>query len=288
MSHIRTTLNPGHSQQRHEGLLFGMVLLSSVLGLSAHADLAIETETARLPPKGSISVGAAFEFQTDANHGHEYASPLAVEYGISNRLEALIEPVPYTSIRPRGVSGATGFGDIEGTLTYLLRSETRSRPAFAVAGEIKVPTARNIQIGTGKLDYRLYAVASKRVGSVDLHANLGYNIIGAPSGVKTRNPLDVEVAAEWFINRKFDLFAEATYVGSSFTALGGTAASAASTPQAGDGGDGPGVAPDVAGKEVVGSVGIRTHLSSRTDLFGSFSYDNRHAKLFRTGVSLKF
>jgi hypothetical protein len=53
--------------------------------------LAIETETARLPPQGGFSVSAAFEFQT-APEGEEYAVPLAFEYGILDGLEVMVEP----------------------------------------------------------------------------------------------------------------------------------------------------------------------------------------------------
>jgi len=38
--------------------------------------------------------------------------------------------------------------------------------------------------------------------------------------------------------------------------------------------------------EAAGSV--RFHLTQNLDLFGTFSYDNNDAKLFRTSISLKF
>ena len=56
---------------------------------------------------------------------------MAVEYGITNRLELLLEPVPYTAIRPKAGAHATGGGDLEATATYLVRRETSrgSRPS---------------------------------------------------------------------------------------------------------------------------------------------------------------
>ena len=48
----------------------------------------------------------------------------------------------YTAIRPNGAHGATGIGDVEGTLTYRFLRERRVLPALAAAAEIKVPTAK--------------------------------------------------------------------------------------------------------------------------------------------------
>jgi hypothetical protein len=39
---------------------------------------------------------------------------------------------------------------------------------------------------------------------------------------------------------------------------------------------------------LVGSVGVRAHTTRHIDVFGSFSYDNNNAKLFRTGVTVKY
>ena len=244
----------------------------------ARADQALETETARLLEPGHLQLGTALEFQTSPN-GEEYAIPMAIEFGLLKNLELMIEPVAFTSIQPRSGRAANGAGDLESSLAYLVFDERRILPAMALAGEVKFPTAQNLQIGSGEFDYRLYLIASKRIGPVDLHFNVGYNIIGQPPGVHTQNPIDLELAGEWFVNEKFDLFAEVTYTGSSGSSF-----------DAGEGTDpgGGGVTSEISGKEIVGSVGVRAHLTRRLDLFGSFSYDNNNAKLIRTGITLKF
>jgi hypothetical protein len=250
-----------------------VLVLLIAAGSNARADLALETESARLLEPGHYEFGTAFEFQTSRN-GEEYALPMAFEAGLYKHLELMIEPVPFTSIHPSKGKSATGIGDVEATVTYLVLEEKGALPAMGLAAEVKFPTARDFRIGSREFDYRLYFVASKRVGPVDLHFNIGYNIIGQPPGTTTQNPIDVEFAGEWFINDRFDLFAEVTYVGSSARAGEGDSAGA--------------TAAEVAGEEIVGSTGVRFHLSSRTDIFGSFSYDNKDAKLFRTGVTLHF
>jgi hypothetical protein len=255
----------------------------------ARADLALETETARVVAPGRFELSSAFEFQ-NASDGQEYAVPMAFEFGVIDRLEVLIEPVAFTSIQHKSTSPASGLGDLEATATYLVLKENDPLPAIAFAGEVKFPTATNRQIGSGKYDYRLYAIASKRIGDFDLHFNLGYNIIGAPKGSRTQNPIDAEFGFEWFLNPKFDLFGEVTYVGSSIGAssIASESGNRSRDRAAGEGTGGALVTSEVAGVEIVGSLGVRYHLTPTIDVFGSFSYDNNDAKLFRTGITFKF
>ena len=146
---------------------------------SVQADLALETETARVLKPGQVEFGTAFEFQT-AFDGKEYAVPGFIEFGVLPHLEALIEPVAVVFIRPTPGPAATDIGDLETTLTYLVLEEKKYVPALALAGEVKFPTATNFAVGSGEYDYRIYGIASKRLGNVAVHFNLGYNIIGSP------------------------------------------------------------------------------------------------------------
>jgi hypothetical protein len=250
---------------------------------TARADLALETETARLLPQGRFELSMAAEWQT-SSQGQEFALPLALSVGVLDRMELLVEPVPFTSIQPNSGKPANGLGDTEVTLQYLLLDEQTYLPAVAAAFEVKIPTARNLQIGTKEFDYRVYAIASKRVGDFDLHVNVGYTFVGEPQGVRTKDPIDAAFAVEWFINPKYDLFAEVTYVASS---LASGAGGGGETPDLG-GAVSEVLTAEVGGEEIVGSAGVRYHVTSDFDVFGSFSYDNKDEKLFRLGASWRF
>ena len=89
-----------------------------------------------------MKIGGAFELQT-SDQGKEYAAPLLLEFGLFDRLELAAEPVFYTSIKPNTGLSATGIGDLELTLSYLLFKEKKTMPAISIAGEIKIPTAKN-------------------------------------------------------------------------------------------------------------------------------------------------
>lgn len=246
-----------------------MAIACVLIALPALAQQPLETETARLPPAGTLLVAGTFEYQT-SNQGSERAAPLAFELGVTDRLAILAEPVLYTSIKPSGGSAARGVGDFEVTGQYLFREEGGGVPALALGAEVKFPTARNTLIGTGKTDFTPYLIASKRLGAYDMHANIGYSFVGKPAGMPVQNTWNFALAAERHLTTKFDFVGEVL------------AATAAST--AGDGENSP-TAPEVAGAEVVGMLGARYALMARTWVTFGVTYDNTGAVLFRPGLT---
>ena len=253
--------------------LFATMSLGA-LATACHAQ-ALETETARFLRKGTYELGSAFEFQT-SKEGIERAVPLALEYGLTDRFSMLVEPVAYTAIRPKRSAQATGPGDLEVTAFYLLRAEAPGVPALAVAAEVKLPTAKERLIGTGQTDYAAYAIASKRTGRFDSHANLGYNINGQPVGVTLVNTFSGALATEFHLSNTVELFGEVL----------GTTSSAGE-----GGGDNPAnpsvVAPEAAGGELVGTAGVGVSPVPHLLLSMGLSYDNNHALLLRPGVAFR-
>ena len=113
----------------------------------------------------------AGEYQ-HSSEGSEFSLPFAAEVGLTPRLTLLIEPTPYVSIHKKGLTDVHGVGDTEITATFLAVEEKEILPAIAFGAEVKLPTARNSRIGTKAIDFAFYAIASKRVGRIDLHATL--------------------------------------------------------------------------------------------------------------------
>ena len=264
---------------------FLLIGLTGILWLrqeSAQADLSLETETARLLEPGHFGVSMAYEYQF-ARAGHESAVPLALEVGLLPRLELLLEPTTYVGIFPRGGKSAQGLGDMEATLTFLAFREQTNFPAIALAGEVKFPTARNLSIGTRAYDYTPYLIMSKRFGDLDLHANVSYTFLGQPPGANVKDTWTFSFAGEYTLHRKWDVFVEIMYTTSArgSSSKGGGA-------EGGAGGEGGGARAEIAGVELIGTVGLRHHFNSHLDLFGSASFDNAHATLLRTGLTFKF
>jgi hypothetical protein len=237
----------------------------------------LETETARPIGAGVFEVSAAGEFQM-SREGKENATPTALEVGLTHRLELLVEPVFYTAIRPKKGLQATGPGDLETTLTYLVASERKLAPAVAVAGEVKFPTAHNTLIGTGKTDYTAYLMASKQFGRFDTHADLGYTIVGQPAGVKLNNLASFAVAVEYRVTQTLQVVSEV---------LGNTSA-LTETNDAIKGANESVVTPEASGGELVGTIGARYFLHSNIALCLGVSFDNSHAVLFAPGLLCRF
>jgi len=255
-------------------------VLAGLLAITATAlcaGLPLETESARLNPNNTFSLSAAAEFQT-SREGTERATPLAFEYGLTNRLEVLVEPVFYTAIRPSKGANATGMGDLEVTLNYLMHREESTLPAIAIAGEVKVPTAKNMQIGTGKADYTGYLIASKRFRQFDTHVNLGYTIVGQPAGQTLNNLFSYAAAIEYRLSTTWDIVTEAY----------GNTSTLVETQDAVNGVGESTVTPEASGGELVGMVGGRYRVSAHFLFAFGVSYDNSNALLFVPGLEYRF
>lgn len=262
---------------RRMRLAIGVGLGIAVSGVTTPAAAQIlETETARPLGRGVFEASGNFEYQT-SSEGHEAAVPFAVEYGVTDRLEVLVEPVAYTAIRPKVGAQATGVGDVEATVTYLASSETSGAPAFALAAEVKFPTAGNTLIGTGKTDIAGYLIGSKRWKRLDTHANVSYTIVGQPAGANLKNIFGFALGAEWQWSTANALFGEV---------LGNTAASANAEPGTGTG---TGAATTEAPSgEVSASLGFAHYLTPGLRGSIGFSVDNNGAVLFRPGFTMRF
>jgi hypothetical protein len=111
-------------------------------------------------------------------------------------------------------------------------------------------------------------VASKKFGDLDVHANIGYTIVGSPRGTKFDNTFNFALAAVYPICEEFDLVGELLGVTSS-------------------GGEGGGSS-EAAGGESQIFLGGRWHARPNVVLGGGVGYDNNNAVLIRVGLSVKF
>lgn len=257
----------------------------------AQAAQPLETETARLVEAGSLRVESTFEFQT-SSQGQEYLFPLAFTYGLRNDLELVVEPVVYSLIRPNGGSRAYGFGDTEITMIYRFFDETPTLPALAIAGEVKIPTTHNKAIGTGEVDFGPTLIASKQFGKLDTHLNLGYFVLGNPSGVKLKNIVTYAAAAVYHLNSKIDLVGEVIGNTSSSPRLEGPEGAgeraAMFLTRAQEAGGENSLVPEATGGEVTGMLGARYYLQPNCFVSLGVTYDNSNAVLIRPGLTYWF
>jgi hypothetical protein len=260
---------------------FLSAVLFALAGMSVQAGQPFETETARLLPAGEFQLETAFEYQTSRKQGQEYATPVALEYGVTDRVQLLLEPVLYTGIRPKGGTRADGIGDVELTAFGLLLREKKWFPALALAGEVKIPTANNKQIGTGKTDVTPFLIASKKFGCLDISANFGYTINGQPSGAHLKNTFNYALMFEYEVTERWHVGVEGLYTTSTISQMRNIAA--------GESIGGESVrTPEAAGREIVGTIGASYKISKKWDVSLGISRDNNHATLIRPGFTFHF
>ena len=238
----------------------------------ARAGAPLETETARIPPQGTLTMEGAFEYQHSGD-GSESALPFAFEYAATPRLLLLFEPVPFTRISPRIGDAARGVGDFEATAIGLIAPEAGHRPALALAGEAKIPTAKDRLIGSGKYDYTAYLIASKRAGPFDLHANLGYTFVGHASSLAVGNTVNYALAAEYSLRQKVVLAGEIVGNTAAISERGSATENA--------------VAPEISGGETVGTLGFRWSALPWLSPSLGVAVDNNGAVLLRTGLAFR-
>lgn len=232
----------------------------------------LETEDSRSLNPGQVELGAGLEYQT-SKEGYEVALPLSFEYGISKRFTFLFEPVPFTTIHPKTGRHATGLGDLEMTLFYQLIKETKSFPSISLSAEVKLPTAKDSLIGTGKTDFTPFLIASKTTGKFFTSLNLSYTLLGKPKGVVANNLFNYAAGTVFELSPKSLLFGE---IYGNTSAIGG-----ADVPEIPGN---PQKTTEISGGETVASAGYGYYVNRNLLLSFGVSYDNNHALLFRPGI----
>ena len=182
----------------------------TALAAPAHANTAIETETAQIGAKGDFLISQSLQLEK-ATAGYGMGTLTQFEYGITSRSEILIEPFFQEWTFPDGAASTHGLGDLELTPSYQVILEQNWRPAVLLAFKLKVPTGKVPDNGTGKFDYYPYVILGRHVHGWTFNANLGVDFVSkAPDADEPGHKQfiwDIEVEREFA--RKFTGFLEA-------------------------------------------------------------------------------
>ena len=183
--------------------------LGSAFALPLHADTVLETETAELGKKGEGLFSFSVQFERAKDGSTTQFTLTQLEYAVSDRAEILIEPFFQEWDQPKGGKRFHGAGDLEITPSYMIVLEKPYIPAIVLAFKLKVPTARNRDIGTGKYDYYPYLIFGKTYGKWVFNVNLGYDFITSPSKTeRLNNEFIYDFSVERKITDNWSVFAE--------------------------------------------------------------------------------
>jgi hypothetical protein len=104
--------------------------------------------------------------------------PLALRFAVSRRLLLEFDGDSPSFQTVAGVR-PTGIGDSQLGIQVELEHEKETRPGFAVAYYIKLPTADAAQgLGTGRVDHTFIALVSKKLGGTTVDFNASFLLSG--------------------------------------------------------------------------------------------------------------
>jgi hypothetical protein len=178
----------------------GMAVLAAI---PLWADLSRDASTARIMgDEGEWVMENAVQLEKDKD-GKTWAFETGLQYTPRTfpRLSLLLEPVLWELSEPKDGPTVSGVGDTDFTLNFLAIPEKGPWPAVVVGGKVKIPTANDREIGTGKADYGISLIAGKEYGELDIGLELEYETFGDPPAERaapdpTGEPLDPDEIAE--------------------------------------------------------------------------------------------
>jgi cobalt/nickel transport protein len=175
-----------------------LILFSSLISLfstSTYAARPLTTDDAGTVEKGEFQLEMGVDALRQDNHDREYSPSLTLTYGLLERMDVGIGS-GYLFVHPKEDKKERGFSDTELKVKYRPIDEKDWRPAFALTGTLKIPTASESKgLGSEKTDFGINAILTKNLGERSvLYFNLGYTFIGEQHADNELNYMPIRLA----------------------------------------------------------------------------------------------
>ncbi len=184
-------------------------LVSSILLLSSSIVFAarpLMTDDAGTVEKGKFQIEMGFDATRQDNDDREISPSLTLSYGLLERMDLGIGGSSLF-IHPREGGNEKGLGDTEFKLKYRLLDDKDWIPAFAIAGKLKIPTAKESKgLGSGKTDFNINTIFTKNLSKRwALNLNLGVTFIGEHG---SDNEFNYSLAGQFALSDKWAVVGE--------------------------------------------------------------------------------
>ena len=256
---------------------FKLILLSLLLHHRSVAQV-METEDGKALEHRQFMGEFSGGYETSADE-KVLTFPLNAGYGISERITLELEPTLLTSINLVGDTNETGIGDFETKLFFRITDEKKAIPSLAIAGDFKIPIAKNKYIGTGKADFTPIFIAGKTFGRFSTYINLRYTFIGKPQGIPVNNFGTYDGAVVYTSANDNFLFAEVYGSTSAIRHIDSTDLTLPSKSILENS--------EFSGGETVFSLGYGYHIHNGIVLSMAVSYSNTNSLLLSAGIAVE-
>ncbi len=158
---------------------------------------------------GRVELELGWEYAKQPNDDKENAVILNLTTGIIwDRLDLGVE-TPYMWLNVNEGNNVDGIGDVEVRFKLRFVDETDKFPALAVTLGGKTTTGNSEKgLGTGEVDFVANFIATKEIGRVTLHGNVGHNATGDVAEEQDFDLVNLSLAGEFSVNEQITLVSE--------------------------------------------------------------------------------
>jgi hypothetical protein len=156
--------------------------------------------------KGELQLEMGIDALRENNRDRKYSPSSILTYGLLEGMDLGIGS-GYLFVHPKEDKKERGFSDTQLKVKYRPIDEKGWRPAFALTGILKIPTAKESKgLGSGNTDFGINTILTKKFGERSVfHLNLGYTFIGEHHA---NNELNYSLAAQFILTKKWALVGE--------------------------------------------------------------------------------
>ncbi len=188
--------------------LTSAALIGLIANGPAHASLARNAAGAKnIGDAERLTIDTAAQRESDPD-GRRWIFETGIQFQVTKRLQFLVEGVPWESQQPDSGENVSGPGDIDVTLSWLMSAANRSLPSVVVGARVKLPTASQEEIGTGKVDASALLILGKGFGELDLNLETEFATFGQPGDEKRKDQFLYAFSAEYGVNGFLAVYGE--------------------------------------------------------------------------------
>jgi hypothetical protein len=184
-------------------LIFLVLLFPSTLVFAA---MPLTTDDAGTVEKGKFQLEVGFDAARQDNHDREFNPSVTLTYGLFEKMDMGVGS-SYLFLHPKEEKNENGLGDTELKMKYRLFDEKDWLPAFAIMGNLKIPTASESKgLGSGKTDFGINTIVTKNLSKRwFVHLNMGYTFIGEH---RVKNEFNYSTATQFVLSDQWALVGE--------------------------------------------------------------------------------